>query len=211
MERTILYGAANEPLSGTISGGGLAPPAEEAHDNAGPSRRDDTGPLDLTRYERQGQEAPVGRARGYKGPSQAPWQRDACEKWAGQERQGAQLLLAAVPRGVSLSRQLVRQMCLLSDLDAVADVAELLASEVVTNGVRHAVTTCLEVVVEVGQGQLRVSVVDKDSTVPIMRQGNVEALGGRGLHLLDRLADSWGVTELQDGKEVWFTLSVAPS
>lgn len=122
-------------------------------------------------------------------------------------RHGAQLVLPAVPRGVPLSRQLVREICTLLALDDVADVAELLASEVVTNAVLHARSDCLQVVVEVTSDELVVSVADSDSCRPTMRQPSPDATRGRGLYLLDSLAKQWGVIEWPDGKAVWFTLS----
>ena len=123
------------------------------------------------------------------------------------QRRGAQLVVPAVPRGVPLSRQLVREICKLLDLEELADVAELLASEVVTNAVLHAATGSLEVAIEVKDDRLVVSVADEDSRPPTMRQPTIESTGGRGLYLLDSLAERWGVTEWPQGKAVWFTLS----
>jgi anti-sigma regulatory factor (Ser/Thr protein kinase) len=37
----------------------------------------------------------------------------------------------------------------------------------------------------------------------------VDALGGRGMHLIDQLADTWGVTQHpHDGKTVWFEILI---
>jgi hypothetical protein len=33
---------------------------------------------------------------------------------------------------------------------------------------------------------------------------------GRGLHLLDRLASSWGIEMTEDGKTVWFEIESEP-
>lgn len=116
-------------------------------------------------------------------------------------------MLPAVPRGVPLRRSLVREICELLDFEAVADVAELLASEIVTNAVLHPSTDQVAVVVEARHGELVVSVTDGDRRPPALRQPTPEALGGRGMLLLDSLAEQWGVTELPEGKAVWFTLS----
>jgi anti-sigma regulatory factor (Ser/Thr protein kinase) len=126
------------------------------------------------------------------------------------EQRGGRLVLPAVPRGVTVSRQLVREVCRLLGLDEVAEVAELLASEVVTNSVLHASTACLQVVVQVDHGHLMVSVADEDRHPPRLRRPSAEALGGRGLYLLDALAEDWGVVEQAGGKAVWFVLSTVP-
>lgn len=210
MQRTILFGTANEPLSGTVPGGGLV--SDDANGRTHDHDVKDQGAraegLDLTGYE---QPSDLARAGVQKGLGPAPFELEPLAMSAGDKQQGAQLVLPAVPRGVPVSRQLVREICRLLDLDRVADVAELLASEVVTNAVRHAVTASVRVLVAVRRGQLMVSVADQDSNLPTMRWGDLDGLGGRGLHLLDSLADSWGVVELPDGKAVWFTLSVPPT
>lgn len=120
---------------------------------------------------------------------------------------GAQLVLPAVARGVSLSRQLVREICSLLDLDELAEVAELLVSEVVTNAVLHATTESLSVLVQAHHGQLLVSVADSDLQRPSMREPTADSTGGRGLYLLDSLSEHWGVDQWAGGKAVWFTLS----
>lgn len=164
--------------------------------NAGPSRE-----VDLTQFE------PPGRAgsnleRGGRRPALTVAPPTAPH--------GAQLTVPAVARGVPLSRHLVREVCRLLGLDGVADIAELLTSELVTNAVLHAETESVCLVVEVGGSEVIVSVADSDNRPPRLRVPDAASAGGRGLHLLDSLAEHWGVTEWPDGKAVWFTLSVRP-
>nr|MDT0663697.1 ATP-binding protein [Micromonospora sp. DSM 115978] len=52
-----------------------------------------------------------------------------------------------------------------------------------------------------------VRVGDPDSRQPHVQQIDDDALGGRGMHLVEQLADSWGSDPIPgDGKTVWFTL-----
>src|SRR5487761_336122 len=161
MENTALFGRPNGPPlreqgsrgSEAASGGAVPAPTREEDDDEGEAD------LDLTRYEERRNAHAVH-------PAGQPSSAAVAPPTSGH---GGQLTLPAVPRGVPLSRQLVREICHVLEFDAVADVAELLASEVVTNAVRHARTDCLRVVVEVGRGGLTVSVADSDSRPPILR------------------------------------------
>ena len=47
---------------------------------------------------------------------------------------------------------------------------------------------------------------DRRHSPPVGRSGTV--YGGRGLLIVDALADEWGVSERADGKEVWLSLPV---
>lgn len=130
------------------------------------------------------------------------------------------------------------------DLRPVLETAELLTSELVTNGVLHAGTP-LGVSVKLAAAALTVEVHDNDPRPPIPRGqrlsllddidelleragdepdatpevderhltmyvGPAGAIGaGRGLLLVEALADEWGVLQQTDGKSVWFRLNVA--
>ena len=90
---------------------------------------------------------------------------------------------------------------------AVEEVAELLTSEVVTNAVLHA-GSGVRVLVEGTPGGVRISVTDTDPKMPALRPPADQAESGRGLHLVDTLADRWGVAPVPTGKSVWFELEV---
>jgi PAS domain S-box-containing protein len=86
------------------------------------------------------------------------------------------------------------------------DTAVLLTSELVTNGIVHAVTE-LQVTVEATPYWVRVEVVDGNPNLPQRRDYDDEAMTGRGLEMLELLADELGVQPLADeGKRVWFRL-----
>ena len=90
--------------------------------------------------------------------------------------------------------------------DAAGDVA-LLVSELVTNAVLHA-RSAARLTVELDGLTLRVAVFDASSSRPRLRHYTPDAVTGRGLLLVDRIADRWGVTEADGGKEVWFELAL---
>jgi anti-sigma regulatory factor (Ser/Thr protein kinase) len=88
-----------------------------------------------------------------------------------------------------------------------ADLAELLTSELVTNAVRHG-TGRVTLVIECGDGVLAISVSDDDPGMPFAQPEELLAVGGRGVRMVQRLSQSWGVTprESGNGKMVWFRL-----
>lgn len=90
-------------------------------------------------------------------------------------------------------------------LEAAIPDAELLVSELVTNAVLHA-RSAAQVDVGLDAGVLRVQVCDANTSPPRLRNYGAEAVTGRGLHLVDRIADRWGVETRPDGKCVWFEL-----
>jgi len=53
---------------------------------------------------------------------------------------------------------------------------------------------------------VRVEVSDDDSRLPVLAAPDPDALGGRGLAMVDLLASAWGVREEAVGKTVWIEL-----
>ena len=95
-------------------------------------------------------------------------------------------------------------------LDRLSETAVLLVSEAVTNAVLHAATrtlVCLEVVGDVA----RFEVHDGSRRLPVRRHYSVAAATGRGLRLVEALADRWGADETDSGKVVWFELVLEPA
>jgi hypothetical protein len=56
---------------------------------------------------------------------------------------------------------------------------------------------------------LRVEVHDGNSRHPTPSPAPADATSGRGLHLVESLAERWGVEGTPDGKVVWFELPFA--
>jgi len=92
------------------------------------------------------------------------------------------------------------------------DVARLLVSELVTNAVQHTQSrrpggTVTVVVIDLAGG-LRVEVIDEGSarSVPVVRD-DLCGTDGRGLFLVESLADEWGYQRDTGGTTVWFRLA----
>ncbi|WTR19045.1 SpoIIE family protein phosphatase [Streptomyces sp. NBC_00138] len=105
------------------------------------------------------------------------------------------------------ARRLVRQALRRWDLEDQVDAAELLVSEIVTNAVRYAerpITLRL-----LRTDVLRCEVGDDAPLLPRMRHAAPEEEGGRGLYLVNRMAQRWGATRLGAGKVVWFELPIS--
>jgi anti-sigma regulatory factor (Ser/Thr protein kinase) len=91
---------------------------------------------------------------------------------------------------------------------ATTDLAELLTSELVTNAIRHGSGEVM-LVLNCSDGMLAISVSDDAPTMPFVApEKEPLAVGGRGVRMVQRLAQDWGVTprERGPGKVVWFRL-----
>ena len=91
-------------------------------------------------------------------------------------------------------------------LEQLADTATLLTSEVLTNSVLYARSDITLTVDRGDAGTVTISVRDGSSTTPARRTHSVDATTGRGLELLDQLAESWAVVPDPSGKTVRFTV-----
>ncbi|MEU1534380.1 ATP-binding protein [Streptomyces fagopyri] len=91
------------------------------------------------------------------------------------------------------------------DLQDLADTAELLVSELVTNALRHT-RGPLRLNLYARGSHLRCEVEDTDSTGPVRRFVDADAEGGRGTELLDLLTEAWGSTPTATGKTMWFEI-----
>ncbi|MFD3823940.1 SpoIIE family protein phosphatase [Streptomyces sp. NPDC058625] len=91
-----------------------------------------------------------------------------------------------------------------------ADEIELVADELITNALMHtegsAVVTLR--VLTGGERRLRVEVADSSSALPRRREAGESGVSGRGLLLVELLADEWGVEARGGGKCVWCEFSV---
>jgi anti-sigma regulatory factor (Ser/Thr protein kinase) len=87
------------------------------------------------------------------------------------------------------------------------DTAVLLTSEVVTNAVEYAGRE-LSLRVRCDDDVLRVEVVDAVANLPRVIDVVDDAIGGRGMHLVDTLATRWSTSCVDGGKVVWFELAL---
>lgn len=119
------------------------------------------------------------------------------------------LELPAEPASVPAARRFVRRRLVEWGAPAdVLDLAALLVSELATNALIHSRGPFVLQVEQAGD-RLRVQVLDRSAHLPTMQVGEPTATTGRGLRLLDELAEAWGVERSQGGgKSVWFEMGV---
>ncbi|WP_432153355.1 SpoIIE family protein phosphatase [Streptomyces tricolor] len=113
------------------------------------------------------------------------------------------------PERIAEARQHLRE--LLHDWGSAdqVDSAVLLVSEMVTNVLVHTDADALLLAEVVGEGagrRLRVEVFDSGDDLPHRRRPGELASSGRGLMLIELLADAWGVDPRGEGKSIWFEL-----
>jgi anti-sigma regulatory factor (Ser/Thr protein kinase) len=120
--------------------------------------------------------------------------------------------LVALPadgRAAGMARRLVRGQLTEWQLDGLIGTAVLLTSEVVTNAILHTASAPSLGLARNGTG-VRVTVVDGSAVPPRRQWHSATATTGRGLQMLDELADEWGWNPTGAGKAVWFRLSDDP-
>ncbi|MFD4527512.1 ATP-binding protein [Streptomyces sp. NPDC058470] len=118
------------------------------------------------------------------------------------------------PRAVTVCRRTVRLVLTMHGLIRLADVAELLAAELVSNAVRHTKGPAA-LRLHHRNGVLRIGAWDASPEPPPYELTVVasDAEAGRGLALVRACADSWGWHPLRQGgdtgKYVWCDLAAA--
>ncbi|MEV0124457.1 SpoIIE family protein phosphatase [Streptomyces sp. NPDC050703] len=111
------------------------------------------------------------------------------------------------PSEVGRARELVRRQLRDWSLQALADTAELLVSELVTNVVRHSRSSRVDLRL-VRSGSLACEVEDDDHTLPTLLSAGPDDESGRGLRVISALAAEWGTSRTNRGKTVWFELAL---
>jgi anti-sigma regulatory factor (Ser/Thr protein kinase) len=112
--------------------------------------------------------------------------------------------LPVSPRAAGRARQAVRATLDHDAFSGIVDDAQLLATEIVTNAVRHAgldKTDWIGLRIDVSSSTVRIEVADAGPSFTWNRRD--PALGGLwGLHIVDHIADRWGI----EREFVWFEL-----
>ncbi|MFI5800855.1 ATP-binding protein [Streptomyces sp. NPDC051677] len=108
-----------------------------------------------------------------------------------------QVIALAQDLGLLLSNQMLESV-------------ELLASEVIANAVLHTDAPC-DVAVTRTEDRLRVEVTDIDPSLPSPVEAGSDDESGRGLLLVNALADAWGTRPEPMGKTTWFEITPEPS
>jgi PAS domain S-box-containing protein len=121
----------------------------------------------------------------------------------------ARLLLPGDLTGPRTARHFLSERLRCWGADRFVERAALCTSEVVTNAIVHGGARA-ELVGVLHADTLRVTVRDEVPDGPRSRETALDDTSGRGLSILDAIADDWGVVSREDGKEVWFELRPHP-
>ncbi|MDQ0793894.1 ATP-binding protein [Streptomyces sp. B1I3] len=84
----------------------------------------------------------------------------------------------------------------------------LLVSELVGNAVRHTGARSFGLRMLRRRGWIRVEVRDPSRGLPCLMPVREMDVSGRGLFLVDKLSDRWGVDLLPRGKTTWFEMRI---
>ena len=113
----------------------------------------------------------------------------------------------ADPQSVAAARRFVVEV-LSGSPPELLDAVKLMVSELATNVVGH-VQTSFELTLDRTAAEIRVEVADHGGGTPVIRAAGPDDARGRGLQIVDGLADRWGVDyDRPAGKVVWFTLAL---
>jgi len=119
-----------------------------------------------------------------------------------------EVILTSRPESAGTARRLALGVLYTWSLPQFNDKVELLVSELVGNAVRHTGADTFGLTMARSRGWIRVDVRDPSRALPCLLPVNGLDVSGRGLCLVDRLADRWGVELLPRGKSTWFELRV---
>ncbi|MGW2488644.1 ATP-binding protein [Streptomyces sp. NPDC001606] len=119
------------------------------------------------------------------------------------------------PQTAERGRKLVRDALGAWHLDDLTEPAQLIISELVANAARHTPCRSIRLLIERPTARrVHIGVVDRaPSRLPALGPADADSESGRGLLLIDALAERWGYTLLGShprrgpwGKETWAEL-----
>jgi anti-sigma regulatory factor (Ser/Thr protein kinase) len=119
--------------------------------------------------------------------------------------------LALTPTAPRHARRILDRALAEWGLGYLADSADLIISELVTNAVEHGAEPALLAIYtdrEADGGLLFIEVEDAGEHMPERRDADDEDMNGRGLSIVDALAADWGTEPVGHGKRVWASLSI---
>ena len=117
--------------------------------------------------------------------------------------------LGSGPREVSRARRALARVLHQWGVNGdSAEVAILLTSELVTNAIRHGAAPVF-LRAGIADRSLRIEVQDRVEDGVELHQPGPDDEDGRGLLIVEVLADGWGWGPHQRGKQVWFVLATA--
>ncbi|WP_455356833.1 ATP-binding protein [Streptomyces sp. SYSU K217416] len=122
----------------------------------------------------------------------------------------AEVPLPSRPESAGTARRLTQSVVLRQwGLSAqTSEYAVLLVSELVGNAVRHTGARVFGLRMLRRRGWIRIEVRDPSRGLPCLMPVHELDTSGRGLFLVDKLSDRWGVDLLPRGKTTWFEMRV---
>lgn len=123
----------------------------------------------------------------------------------------AEVPLPSRPESAATARRLA-QVVVLRQWGLTPKLTEdavLLVSELVGNAVRHTGARVFGLRMRRRRGWIRIEIRDPSRGLPCLMPVQEMDLSGRGLFLVDKLSDRWGVDLLPRGKTTWFEMRVA--
>jgi anti-sigma regulatory factor (Ser/Thr protein kinase) len=112
--------------------------------------------------------------------------------------------LTATAAAIGLLRDLTRVHLRAWGLDGLVDDARLVVSELGTNALAAAPGGMIEFRLSTAPGMLLVELWDPCPSAPVRRNAREEDTGGRGLEIVEFLAEAWGTRfPAKGGKTVW--------
>lgn len=123
--------------------------------------------------------------------------------------------LTALPSAAPWARRVLRHTLREWHLQELEDSALLLVSELVTNAVKASARlgrrdrdslAMISLTVHITANGLLMEVWDSSPELPALQEADLTGDQGRGLLLVDFLADEWGHHPADDGKVVWCKL-----
>jgi anti-sigma regulatory factor (Ser/Thr protein kinase) len=116
--------------------------------------------------------------------------------------------LPRTPEAASLARRALDDLGGSLDPARLPDV-RLLVSELITNSVKYGGEGPVRLEVSAGPDRIRAEIVDQGvGFTPKARNGDLEKVGGWGLHLVEHLTNRWGTHE--GSTHVWFEMDLGP-
>jgi anti-sigma regulatory factor (Ser/Thr protein kinase) len=125
--------------------------------------------------------------------------------------------LAALPCAVPQSRRVLRHVLREWQLEKMLDPALLVTSELVANAVQASGNNActdgqnrqvIALTVQLTDNSLLLEVWDASPALPVLKETDITGVRGRGLMLVDFLADAWGHRPAEGGKVIWCEVAI---
>jgi anti-sigma regulatory factor (Ser/Thr protein kinase) len=121
----------------------------------------------------------------------------------------ATALSVELPRNAQapgLARQALADLEGKIDSSVLPDV-RLLVSELITNSVKYGGEGPVRLEIQASDQSVRAEIIDQGAGfTPIERDGDLDRVGGWGLHLVEQLTSEWGTYE--GSTHVWFEIDL---